>query len=73
MNNPNPVPEDIPDGWHAWQTPSGHWWASRNKAYDPREESAGAWRTVDAEDRDELRRAIDAQEDIAARAWGRVR
>lgn len=71
-NTNSPAPQDDPAGWHVWKSESGHWWATRRKAYDPREEAAGAWRTVDADDRAELRAAIDAQEAIAARAKGRV-
>lgn len=72
-NTNSPGPQDVPEGWHVWQTDSGHWWATRRKAYDPREEAAGAWRTVEAPTEEQLRAAIDAQEAIVARAWGRAR
>lgn len=71
MDNPNPAAEDIPDGWHAWQSTGGHWWASRDKPYEPREEKAGAWRTVDGDDVEQLRAEIAKQEAIVDQAWGR--
>jgi hypothetical protein len=56
------------DGWRAFGSDQGRLWACREKPFTAGEESAGAYRVVDADDLDALRAEIDVQERIAGRA-----
>ncbi|MGW5262497.1 hypothetical protein ACWEQG_16090 [Microbispora sp. NPDC004025] len=57
--------------WRVWRSDVGRWWATRERPFGIAAEKAGAYRTVDADDLDELCRVIAEQEsmaDLAARS-----
>ncbi|MEU7912526.1 hypothetical protein [Microbispora bryophytorum] len=51
--------------WRIWRSDAGRWWATRERPFDVAAEEAGAHRTVDGDDLDELRRVIAEQESLA--------
>ncbi|MEU8055727.1 hypothetical protein [Microbispora bryophytorum] len=55
-------------GWRIFKSDANRMWATRDVPFSAAAEKARAFRTVDADDMDELRRVIDIQEQIASEA-----
>ncbi|XVQ84976.1 hypothetical protein ACQP2K_40195 [Microbispora siamensis] len=51
--------------WRVWRSDVGRWWATRERPFGFAAEEAGAHRTVDGDDLDELCRVIAEQESLA--------
>ncbi|MGW5259722.1 hypothetical protein ACWEQG_02025 [Microbispora sp. NPDC004025] len=62
-------PAAIP-GWRIWQSDAGRWWATRDRPFTAPQMKAGAERTVDADEADQLTEKVAVQE---ARAEGAAR
>jgi hypothetical protein len=52
--------------WRAWQSDTGRWWAARTQLLTADELNAGCVPFLRADDPDELRRKIEAEEELAA-------
>ena len=52
--------------WRVWLSDSGKWWAARKGALTAGELSVGAVPYLQADDTDELRQKIEAEEQLAA-------
>ncbi|WP_433212247.1 hypothetical protein [Microtetraspora malaysiensis] len=57
----------IRQGWRVLESSEGRYWATRERPFSLAAEKAGAFRTVDANTRDELAGLIATQENIAAK------
>jgi hypothetical protein len=53
--------------WRVWLSDTGKWWAARKDALTAGELSSGAVPFLQADDPDELRQKIEAEEQLAAR------
>jgi hypothetical protein len=52
--------------WRAWQSDTGRWWAARKQPLTADELNAGCVPFLRADDPDELRQKIEAEEELAA-------
>ncbi|GII84617.1 hypothetical protein Ssi03_26070 [Sphaerisporangium siamense] len=65
----NVVPSGMTvEGWALFVSDAGRYWATRVKPFSDAEGTAGAWRTVDADDERTLALEIAEQESLAALA-----
>ncbi|GII79115.1 hypothetical protein Sru01_40970 [Sphaerisporangium rufum] len=58
----------VPDGWSAFRSDTGRWWATRDRPFSEAESKTDAHRTVDADDKAALTLEIVEQENRAAQA-----
>lgn len=56
---------DIPPGWRSLLSDKGRYWATRERPFSTAQATAGAARTVDGDDVQQLRAAIQEQERLA--------
>jgi hypothetical protein len=53
--------------WRVWLSDTGRWWAARKEALTADELSAGCVPFLQADDPDELRQKLEAEEQLTAR------